>query len=217
MTRTYETKGRKLIFLLVLLGHCVLIFVISRSNTAQKSATRIHEPLAVFFLDSIKEKTEAETIKEPVPAKARSRLRYPSRVPLINFPPLTDPDATSTNAITDWYAEAHSVAEDTLENERKKGAKRAFEHKMPSAQERAPTSIFDPLPVRRAGTWDGPDRFYITDNCAYEWDRAPRPPPTLLDNRLKTPVCKPPPKGGGDAMFKDLTPDYLKTLPEPSH
>jgi hypothetical protein len=86
---------------------------------------------------------------------------------------------------------------------------------MPSAQEPAPTSIFDPQPVRRAGTWDGPDRFYITDNCAYEWDRAPRPPPTLLDNRLKTPVCKPPPKGGGDAMFKDLTPDYLKTLPEP--
>jgi hypothetical protein len=86
---------------------------------------------------------------------------------------------------------------------------------MPSAKEREPTSIFDPLPVRRAGTWDGPDRFYITDNCHYEWDPAPRPPPTLLDNRLKTPVCKPPPKGGGDAMFKDLTPDYLKTLPEP--
>jgi hypothetical protein len=60
-----------------------------------------------------------------------------------------------------------------------------------------------------------PDRFYVTDNCYYEYDRAPRPPPTALDNRLKTPACKPPPKGGGDAMFKDLTPDYLKTLPEP--
>lgn len=212
----YETKGRKLVFLLVLLGHCVLIFVISRSNTAQNSATHIlHEPLLIYFLDSIKEKTEADTIKETAPAKARSRLRYPSAVPKIHFPPLTDPDATSSNAITDWYAEAHSVAEDALKNDRKKGAKRAFEHKMPSAQEREATSIFDPIPVRRAGTWDGPDRFYITDNCAYEWDRAPRPPPTLLDNRLKTPVCKPPPKGGGDAMFKDLTPDYLKALPEP--
>jgi hypothetical protein len=216
MTRTYETKGRKLVFLLVLLSHCALIFVISRSNTAQKSATRIpHEPLLVYFLDSIKEKTEANTIKEAAPAKARSRLRYPSTVPLMNFLPPAEPDATSSNAITDWYAQAHSVAEDALENERKKAAKRAFEHKMPSAQERAPTSIFDPLPVRRAGTWDGPDRFYVTDNCAYEWDRAPRPPPTLLDNRLKTPVCKPPPKGGGDAMFKDLTPDYLKSPSEP--
>jgi hypothetical protein len=215
MTRTNETKGRKLIFLLVLLGHCILIFVISRSNTAQKSATRVHEPMVVFFLDSIKEKTEADTIKDPAPTKARSRLRYPSTVPLAVLPPPTDEDANSSNAITDWYAQAHSVAEDALENDRKKSAKRAFEHKMPRAPEREATSIFDPLPLRRAGTWDGPDRFYITDNCAYEWDRAPRPPPTLLDNRLKTPVCKPPPKGGGDAMFKDLTPDYLKTLPDP--
>jgi hypothetical protein len=214
MRRTYESKGRKLIFLLVLLGHCVLIVVISRSNTAQQSATHIHEPLVVFFLGSIKEKTEADTIKDPAPAKARSRLRYPSTVPLTMVPPRSDVDATSSNAITDWYAQAHSVAEDALENDRRKGAKRAFEHKMPSAQEREEASIFDPLPVRRAGTWDGPDRFYITDNCAYEWDPAPRPPPTLLDNHLKTPVCKPPPKGGGDAMFKGLTPDYLKALPE---
>jgi hypothetical protein len=55
MTRAYETKGRKLIFLLVLLSHCVLIFMISRSNTAQNSATQIlHEPPVVYFLDSIK-------------------------------------------------------------------------------------------------------------------------------------------------------------------
>ena len=216
MTRTHETKGRKLVFLFVLLGHCVLIFVICRSNTARTFATHIlHEPLVISFINSVKEKTEPDMIKEPAPEKARSRLRYPTTVPLINIPPLTDPDGTSSNAITDWYAQAHSVAEDALENDRKKVAKRAFEHKMPSAQEPAPTSIFDPQPVRRAGTWDGPDRFYITDNCAYEWDRAPRPPPTLLDNRLKTPVCKPPPKGGGDAMFKDLTPDYLKSPPEP--
>jgi hypothetical protein len=45
------------------------------------------------------------------------------------------------------------------------------------------------------------------------YDRLPRSPPTL-DNRLKTPVCKAAPKGGGDQMFKDLTPDYLKMMPE---
>lgn len=216
MARTYETKGRKLIFLLVLLCHGVLIIVISRSHTAEKSATRIfHEPLLVYFLDSSKEKTEADTTKVPEPAKARARLRFPTVAPLSNFPPASDTDAGSSNAITDWDAQAHSVAEDAIENNRKNAAKRAFEHKMPSAPEGKGSSIFDPPPVRRAGTWDGPDRFYISDNCAYEWDRAPRPPPTLLDNRLKTPVCKPPPKGGGDAMFKDLTPDYLKKLPEP--
>jgi hypothetical protein len=218
MMRAHEARGRKLIFILVLLSHCVLILVISRSKSAQKSATQIlHEPLVVYFLDS-KAKQETDVTKEPAPAKTRSQQRHTSTVPLTNVapppPPDPDPDATSSNAITDWFAQAHSVAEEALENDRNKDAKRAFEHTMPSTQEREPASIWDPPPVRRAGKWDGPNRFYITDNCYYEWDRAPRPPPTLLDNRLKTPVCKRPPKGGGDAMFKDLTPDYLKTLPE---
>jgi len=160
-------------------------------------------------------KIKAEAIKESTPAQAPSRRRQTSTVPLTNPPPLTAPDPASSNASTDWYAEAHSVAEDALANEQSKGAKRGFEHKMPSATDRETPSIFDPPPVHSAGTWDGPDRFYVTDNCYYEWDRAAQPPPTLLDNRLKTPVCKRPPKGGGDAMFKDLTPDYLKARPEP--
>jgi hypothetical protein len=218
MMRSHEARGRKLIFLLVFLSHCALIFIISRPNTTQKSATHVlHEPLFVFFLDRIQAKTETDATKEPSPAKARTVLKPQTTVPPTNLSKPTDPDVMSSNAITDWYAQAHSVAEDALEKDRNKGAKRAFEHKMPSAQEREKPSIFGPAPVRRAGTWDGPDRFYVTDNCHYEYDRAPRPPPTLLDNRLKTPVCKPPPKGGGDAMFKDLTPDYLKTLPEPKN
>jgi hypothetical protein len=216
MMRAHKSRGRELIFFLVFLSHCALIFVIGRSSTSQKSATQIlHEPLFVFFLDNIKANTEADGIKEPTPAKARPELKRPSAVPLANVPKEATPDVTSSNAITDWYAQARSIAKDALENERNKGPKRAFEHKMPSAQEREKASIFDPGPVRRAGTWDGPDRFYVTDNCYYEYDRAPRPPPTALDTRLKTPVCKPPPKGGGDAMFKDLMPDYLKTFPEP--
>jgi len=218
MTRAYEAKGRKRIFLLVLLGHCVLIFVITRSNNSQKSATQIlREPLSVFFLDSIKIKTEANAVKEPGPAptKARTRSTHPSIVPLTHSETPAAPDPTSSDAITDWYGQAHTVAEDALENDRNKNANRAFEHKMPGAQVPEPTSIWAPPPVRRAGTWEGSNRFYITDNCYYEWDPAPRPPPTLLDNRLMTPVCKPPSKGGGDAMFKDLTPGYRKTLPDP--
>jgi hypothetical protein len=202
---------------LVFLSHCALIIMISRSNTAQKSATQIlYEPLFVFFLDSIKAKTAPDAaVNEPSRARARAVLKRPNTLPPNNLPEPTGPDITSSNAITDWYAQARNVAEDALEKDRIKGAKRAFEHKMPAAPQREQTSIFDPAPVRRAGSWDGPDRFYVTDNCYYEFDRLPRPPSTLLDNRLKTPVCKPSPKGGGDAMFKDLAPDYLKTLPEP--
>jgi len=41
--------------------HCALIFIISRSNTTQKSVTQtLHEPLFEFFFDSIKAKTLPE-------------------------------------------------------------------------------------------------------------------------------------------------------------
>jgi hypothetical protein len=49
-------------------------------------------------------------------------------------------------------------------------------------------SIFDPLPVRRAGTWDGPNSYYVTDNCHFDFDPAPPPPPppTCSKNSLRT-------------------------------
>jgi len=214
LMRSRETHGRKVIFILVFLSHCALILIISRWSTTQKSAAQIpHEPLFVFFLRTIK--AEGDVAKGPSPANARPVSKHPNTPAPNDLSNPTGADATPSNAIIDWYAEAHSVAEDALEKDRSKTAKRAFEHKMPTAQEREKDSIFAPAPVRRAGTWDGPDSFYVTDNCRYVYDRAPQPPPTLLDNRLKTPVCKPPPKGGGDSMFKDLTPDYLKSLPEP--
>jgi hypothetical protein len=214
--RSRQTQGRKLIFLLVLLGHCALILIISRSNATRKSATQIlHEPLFVFFLDSINPKTETGAAKESTPPKPRTVLPRPNAESPSDLSKPNVSDPTSSNAIIDWYSEAHTAAEDALEKERNKSPQRAFEHKMPSAAESGKAGIFDPPPVPRAGTWEGPDRFYVTDNCYYDYDRAPRPPPTALDHRLQTPVCKPPPKGGGDAMFKDLTPDYLKTLPEP--
>jgi hypothetical protein len=215
--RAQEPHERKLILLLVLLSHCGLIFVLSRPNTNRELGRPMpHGPLIVFLMESVKAKSGSTPDKASAPAKTRTVLKRPSTAPLINLPQQSDSDVSSSNAITDWYAEADRVAEAIVEKERSKGARRAFEHKMPSAEEREKPSIFDPEPVRRAGTWDGPSRFYVTDNCYYEYDRAPRPPPTALDTRLKTPVCKPPPKGGGDAMFKDLMPDYLKPSPSTS-
>lgn len=216
MVRAPNAGGRKLIFLLVLLVHGALIVFIGRSRTQPSAARSPHESLFVFFVERIKAAPKADAKKETLAAGTRATVARPTAPPANPLEP-DSPDLAPTNAITDWDAEAHSVAAEELEKERNNRAKRAFEHKIPSAPEPGPASIFDPLPVRRAGTWDGPNRFYVTDNCYYEWDRAPRPPPTLLDHRLQTPVCKPPPKGGGDGMFKDLTPDYLKSLPEPKN
>jgi hypothetical protein len=209
-----EIHKRKLIFLLVFLSHCALIYVVERSVRTHRSAAKSpYETLLVFFINK-KEEKDSSSVADPGSAKARVSNRQALSVPPSNPPQQISPDVASSNAITDWYSMAQSVAKDTVERERDQAAKRAFEHKIPPT-EREKASIFDPAPVRRAGTWDGPNRFYVTDNCFYEYDRAPPPPPTALDNRLKTPTCKRPPKGGGDAMFKDLTPDYLKDLPKP--
>ena len=68
LTRSRESHGRKAVFLLVLLSHCALILLISRSNNSQKSATKIlHAPLLVFFIDSTKSKTGSDAAKEPSP------------------------------------------------------------------------------------------------------------------------------------------------------
>jgi hypothetical protein len=212
--RLHETDKRKLIFLFVFLSHCALIYVVERLVRTHRSATHSsYETLLVFFINKKEEEKYSSSVAGPDSAKARVAKKHVISVPP-TAPRQINPDAASSNAITDWYSMAQSVAKDAVERERDQAAKRAFEHKIPPA-EREKASIFDPAPVRRAGTWDGPNRFYVTDNCFYEYDRAPRPPPTALDNRLKTPTCKRPPKGGGDAMFKDLTPDYLKELPQP--
>jgi hypothetical protein len=214
--RSRETHGRNAVFLLVLLSHCALILFISRSSTLQTPTTQMLEaPLLVFFLDSTKARTASDAAKEASLAKPQTALKRRNAQPPSIPPGPAAADATPSNAITDWYGEVHSIAQDMLEKDQVNNARRGFEHKMPTAQTRESPTIFDPFPVPRAGTWDGPDRYYVTDNCYYDYDRAPRPPPTLLDNRLKTPVCKAPPRGGGDAMFKDLTPDYLKTSPAP--
>jgi hypothetical protein len=52
MMRSHEARGKKLIFILVFLSHCALIFIVSRSNITQKpAASTLHEPSFVFFLD----------------------------------------------------------------------------------------------------------------------------------------------------------------------
>jgi type IV secretory pathway VirB10-like protein len=139
LMRSRETHARKVIFLLVFLSHCALILIISRWSSTQKSAAQIpHEPLFVFFLHSIKAKTEGDVAKEPSPANARPVLKRPNTPAPNDLSNPTGADATPSNAIIDWYAEAHSVAEEALEKDPSKTAKRAFEHKMPPRPTAAP-------------------------------------------------------------------------------
>ena len=211
MTRSTEGRERKFVFLLVLLGHCVLIYLIGWSIPAHRPPTQIlYEPFAVFFIDSRKPKMEPAASSDLAPEKAQTKAARPQAPPPANLPAQPAPDSMQSNAITDWYGQAQSVVEDAVEKERKKAAQRAFEHRAAPAEKQEGESIFDPLPVRRAGTWAGRNSYYVTDNCHFDFDPAPPPPPTRLDNRLKTAVCDHKPRGGGADMFKELAPDYLK-------
>jgi hypothetical protein len=81
----------------------------------------------------------------------------------------------------------------------------------------APPGIFGSEAAnRRAGTVeqfdDGAERYWVSDNCYFDADRRPPPIAFAGQVRLMTRSCKPPPTGGGDRMFEQLTPDYLKGL-----
>lgn len=166
MTRSTEGRERKFVFLLVLLGHCVLIYLIGWSIAAHRPPTQIlYEPLAVFFIDRRKPKMEPAASSDLAPEKAQTKAARPQAPPPANLPAQPAPDSMQSNAITDWYGQAQSVAEDAVEKERKKAAQRAFEHRAAPAEKQEGESIFDPLPVRRAGTWAGRNSYYVTDNC----------------------------------------------------
>jgi hypothetical protein len=103
LMRSRETHGRKVIFLLVFLSHCALILIISRWNSTQKSAAQIpHEPLFVFFL---------HRAKEPSPANTRPVLKRPNTPVPYDLSNPTGADATPSNAITDWYAQAQAASQ----------------------------------------------------------------------------------------------------------
>jgi hypothetical protein len=138
--RSRDARQRKLIFLLVLLIHCPLIAVIGRSPTTQKSATRmLHEPSLILYLDDTRATSDARDANES--AKVRTLLKRQNTGASTNLSKPIATNVPSSNPITDWYAQAHDIAEDLVAKDRNNDAKRAFEHKMGSAQEGAPSSL----------------------------------------------------------------------------
>ena len=124
--KLHETDKRKLIFLLVFLSHCSLIYVIERSVRTHRSSTPIpREALVVFFIHNEKEKQDSRAVADPTSEKAHAATKHPSFVPATPLPQDISPDAASSNAITDWNSTAPRVAEDTVEREMEQASKRA--------------------------------------------------------------------------------------------
>jgi len=204
--------------LAVIAAHGVLIYALLYLVTArQRHARDDPAPLLVVTLPAPSRPLQPAGVAPTRATAPHSALEAPHarHSPAPDTAGAAEPPSVSdSNAITDWSLEAQSAAQAAVARARDGDAqRRAFEHHAAPGPEAPEPGIFDPPPEHHAGEWDG-DSFYVTDHCHFDFDRTARPPPTALDHSLKTAVCKPPMRGGADAMFKDLAPDYLKNRSE---
>jgi hypothetical protein len=127
-------------------------------------------------------------------------------------PPSTDD--RPANASTDWDTDPHRVADEILRREQEKAGRRSFAHAFaePTAPDR-PGIFGSQKENHRAGLVEGGTRFWVTDNCYFDFPRGTPPPRLAGEFHLLTRQCKPAPTGGGDRMFEDMTPDSLRKLP----
>jgi hypothetical protein len=206
------------VFAVVVAGHLGALFlaVVShhrpiRENTAEWSMQ------VVFISQSEDSEPSAKkpTRKTMRALHGRATHAAPSvpSAPLEGTPPRISDQGV--NAITDWDAVAHDAADAVLRREREKAEHHSFEHAFPTPPAPHKPGIFGSQKEnQRAGRVeeDG-TRFWVTDNCYFDVPRGTPPSRMAGEFHLLTRTCKPPPTGGGDRMFEDLTPDYLRRLP----
>jgi hypothetical protein len=100
-----------------------------------------------------------------------------------------------------------------MSRERKR--QQTFTHVFPVPSEPDRPGVFGSERENKcSGLVEGGEDFWVTDNCYFDFPRLMPTPHAAGEFHLLTPTCKPPPTGGGSVMFKDLTPEYLKKLPE---
>ena len=214
---------RRLTLAAVTAAHLFAIVWIDQSLRARKTTSGKESPtLVVFFLNTRPD--------EKRPADTRQRTAVSRRVPpqqrQDNQPPQPAPPldkSSPSNAITDWAQAASDAATAYGERERAKAQLRAFDHRFAEPVEPEKRTVFGSEKRNaRAGTvepgTDNSERHWLTDNCYVEFKRGAPPPPRIAgDIKVSNPLrCKPPPTGGGEHMFDELKPDYLKRLPEPA-
>jgi len=209
-------RGRLLAFGLVLGAHVLLAYILDQGVLTSESKARPDDvvPISLTFIEERAQLSSppAKTTRAPAPtaappAKARDLNRL--EVPPIRF------EEEPGSSITDWSAEAHAAAADTLEQERQKSRRRSFTDTPTAPLAPDSPSIFGSQQQnRRAGQVEGGTRFWVTDNCYYDVPRGTPPPRMAGEFHLLTPTCKPAPTGGGERMFEHLKPESLKSLPK---
>jgi hypothetical protein len=198
----------------VFAGHLAAVFLLSyhrsvgQSSQSELSMDVIWLPQSPQLLERPEQKPvgTSKRLKEPavVPAPAAPLESAPS--PLVSERP--------TTAITDWDAAAQGAADEVLRQERERAARRSFEHTFAKPGSADKPGVFGSQKQNdRAGLVEEGERFWVNHDCYFDIPRGAPPPRIAGEYHLLTRTCKPPPTGGGERMFENLTPDYLKKLP----
>jgi hypothetical protein len=191
----------------IILSHVFAIGMLELCLAPPRTARRTEiPPLMITFV----EETAPERLRGE--ASPRPRLEKQENTPLVA--PTIHSNGDATGAITDWQSEASAAARDAVRRETEAGAQREFSHRFPVPAAPDAAGVFGlEKKNRRAGLVEGGENFWVTDDCYYDFPRTAPLTHAAGEFQLLTPVCKPPPTGGGADMFKDVTPGYLKREP----
>lgn len=197
-------QPRRLSLLAIAAGHVVFIYLLQRCLAPSLSGARTDaSAIVVTFIPELEKPGRPETgwslpVKQP-------------RKPTVKEAPEWHESEQPTYSITDWESQAQAAAEEVLREEREKEKQRTFSHTFPATPAHGNGGVFgSEKENRRAGLVEGGEDFWVTDNCYFDFPRLPPLPHAAGEFHLLTPVCKPPPTGGGGNMFQALRPEYMQ-------
>lgn len=162
------------------------------------------EPTVAYFIESNADPAVVQKRDWPKPIairpEARRRLELPTPSQSPEEP--ATPEPLTSAPITDWYSARDAAVDTVLSREQEDQNKHQFSQPTSSPENKIDPGVFGSEALnRRAGTWEGPNRVWISDNCYFDYEQGPPPPRYAGEVRLKVPLCKPPPSGGGHNMF----------------
>lgn len=212
---------RKGIFAIVLAAHVIGLLLLSFHAPQQRTVGYSPTMTAVILEERRSEQNEVP--RTPVLPPLRTiTIRPPEELPSVTPGEGSEtPKGASSSAITDFSTSAHDVAEEMARRDGSHAYRSLDRQTQAAPQMKREHSIFA-VPQHEANTTehfeDGGDRYYVSGNCFYDFDREPPPATDLMAGpKLKVPKCKPPSGSGNQDMFKDLTPESLKRLPGSPH
>jgi hypothetical protein len=202
------------VFGMILGAHVLLGYVLERGAVRRDRAEANARAVAPMFLSFIEKRVQRDPppFNSGLTPEIPRPLQAPNVSPLMLPPMQFDPEPT-TPGLTDWDAAAHDAIAHMLDRaQRKPGERRSG--RGPELTDDKPGVFGSAKENHHAGTVEDGTRFWVTDNCYYDFPRGFPPSRMAGEFHLRTRTCKPPPTGGGEHMFEELKPESLRTPPK---